>query len=202
MKPYTTPSGKMMHWLGLAAVGVLLAAIAGILAISAGLADPTPAVLPARSIPLEPVSLPATAEQLNWLVAESAAPYSAIRLTAAWESGDPDAAYGLALGDPNRYLAAAVSATGYVSLWLYEGNRAHYLLPWQTWPHVRAGAAGNEIQIERQENEFIVRVNREQLWTGSHPILGTQVGVVAQSFNGPTTIRFERLQIMSQSAAE
>lgn len=201
MKPYTTPSSKMMHWLGLAAVGVLLAAIGGILAISAGVTDPTPAVLPTRSIPLEPVTLPAAAEQINWLVAESAAPYLT-RLTAAWESGDPDAAYGLALGGPDSYLAAAVSATGYVSLWLYEGNRAHYLLPWQTWPHVRAGAAGNEIQIERQENEFIVRVNREQLWTGSHPILGTQVGVVAQSFNGPTTIRFERLQIMSQSAAE
>ncbi|GAB4150419.1 MAG: hypothetical protein Fur0021_12990 [Candidatus Promineifilaceae bacterium] len=191
-----------MHWLGLAAVGVLLAAIGGILAISAGLTDPTPAVLPTRSIALEPLSLPATAEQINWLVAESAASYLTIRLTAAWESGDPDAAYGLVLGEPNRYLAAAVSATGYISLWLYEGDRVHYLLPWQTWTHVQAGAAGNEIQIERQEHRIIVRINREQLWTGSYPVAGTQIGVVAQSFNDPTTIRFEQLQIMSQPAEE
>lgn len=189
-----------MRWLGLAAVGVLLAAIGGILAISAGLTDPTPATLPAHSMQLEPVTLPAATSQLAWVAAAPPESRLDIRLTAAWESGDLDAAYGLAWGSPAGYLAAAVSPTGYVAIWLYEGGQEHALLPWQTWPHVRPGAAGNEIQIERQEETIVVRVNREKLWTGRGPTSGAQVGIVVQSFNNPTTIRFQQLQMMEQPA--
>lgn len=202
MKPYTTPSITAMRWLGLAAVSVLLAAIGGILVISAGLTDPTPAALPARSILLAQTTLPAATSQISWIATAPSAPHLDIRLTAAWVAGDPDAAYGLILGDQAVYLAAAVSPAGYVSLWLYERDEEHYLLPWQTWPHVRPGAAGNEIQMERQGNRIIVRINREQLWAGLDPTVGAQAGVVAQSFANPTTIRFEHLQMMGESAGK
>lgn len=198
MRPYTTPSITGMRWLGLAAVGVLLAAIGGILVISAGLTDPTPAALSTRSISLEKITLPAAVSQISWVTATPPEPHLDIRLTAAWAAGDPDAAYGLILGDPSIYLAVAVSPAGYLALWLCENGEEHYLLPWQTWPHVRPGAAGNEIQIEKQGNRIIVRVNREQLWSGLDPTSGAQTGIVAQSFTNPTTIQFERLQLMGK----
>ena len=47
-----------------------------------------------------------------------------------------------------------------------DGGEPHYLLPWQPWPHVRAGAAPNEIglDVDNSGRHVTARINRELLW--------------------------------------
>ena len=183
-----------MRLLGLAAVGVLVLAIGGILLMSAGIFDPIPATLPTAPLPLSPMTLTTTEPRLVWLAeADPSAPLDA-RLTVAGNAGSPDVAYALLLGNPVTFLAVILSPAGYTSISLHEKGRQIDILPAQTWPHIHPGSELNEIQFTRQDQTITVRLNRETLWSGRVPLTETCLGISGQTFAPPTTIDFISLQ--------
>lgn len=120
------------------------------------------------------------------------------RLTAAHAAGETDSGYGLALGDGRNRVMVAVSPPGYVAIWQEMGAEPTYLLPWQTWPHVRTGAAENEIWLDVAQiaagAEVTAWVNREQLWRGALTWQPDGVALWLGSFGGPATVDFSALE--------
>lgn len=177
---------RVVGWL---VVSMLMAANVGILVYSAGVADPFPAELTEAS--LAPFTLsPAPASPASRWIGDPGSIAHA-RLVA---SADVDpAGVGLLVGDPSRYLGIAVSNEGYVSVWLHEKGTVEHVLPWQPWPHARIGAGTQEIHVEREGDLLTAWVNRERLWSGTVPDLGTDVGVLAEAFERPTEILVDAL---------
>src|SRR5690554_5568142 len=176
--------------LGIAAVGLLLTAVAGIALISAGVFDPKPiGRLQLQLAPGERM-LDGGERLLEWLDEPlPQAPFST-RLTAAHISGEQDAGYGLALGSRQEHLDVALSPLGYVTVWQeMDGERVEHM-PWQTWPHVRRGQEINELQVDAQNGQISARINRELLWQGNWESAGGNVGIYAESFGEAALIEF------------
>ena len=187
----------LWRWLGLAATSLLLGTVAAIMLISAGIFDPQPLGSEQDRRALTAHAVPAGASQITWLEMPLPRDAYTVRLTAAHESGESDAAYGLALGDDAAYLAAAVSPLGYVAIWQQLGEEKTTIMPWQTWPHVHTGQESNEIQIDVQRTQLTVRLNRERLWQGAWQSPGRQLGLVGQSFGGRTVIAFQEMVLFA-----
>jgi hypothetical protein len=122
-----------------------------------------------------------------------------VRLTAANAAGELDSGYGLALGDDNRRLIVAVSPLGYIAIWEEaSGGEPIYLQPWQTWPHVRTGQEANELWLDVEtagdDSRIAVWLNRELLWRGELDRLSPEVGLWLGSFDGATTVDFQKLE--------
>ncbi len=182
--------------LGFAAVGLLAAMVALIALISAGVFDPRPAGPLQQTLAPGPLRLAAGQRALHWLPEPAPhTPFSA-RLLAARHSGEPDAAYGLALGHDAGAFVVAVSAAGYVSVWQESagGERLAHM-PWQTWPHVHGGEAWNEIQIDVWGEAADVRLNRELLWQGELTPAPTSLGLYAESFGAAVEFDFAALSL-------
>lgn len=122
---------------------------------------------------------------------------SSLWLSAAFQSGEADVAYGLIVGEEPHYLVTAVSPLGYVAVWEWQHGALFYHLPWQTWPHVQPGRATNEIWIDRQGGEISVRLNREQLWRAEVSLAATEVGLFVQSFGETAVIGFQTLRLFT-----
>jgi hypothetical protein len=107
---------KYAWWaLGLTAVLLLALTVGAIGFISAGFFDPKPIGGLTAELSLEPVSLAAQTQSIEWLDPNLITADSfTLRLSAANQSGDLDSGYGLALGSDDSVLIAAVSPLGYV----------------------------------------------------------------------------------------
>lgn len=181
--------------LGIAAVGLLLTAVAGIALISAGVFDPEPfGRLQLQLAPGERL-LDGDERRLEWLNAPlPQAPFSA-RLTAAFSAGEQDAGYGLALGGEQEHLVVALAPLGYVAVWQeVDGERVEHM-PWQTWPHVRRDQEINEIQVDVQNGQISARINRELLWQGAWESAGGDLGLYAESFGEAALIEFREVAL-------
>jgi len=121
-------------------------------------------------------------------------PYT-LRLTAQHTEGESDIGFGLVTGNADHYLVVAMSPLGYVSIWEETGEDQITHLPWQTWPHVRPGAAENEIWLDNDGQQVTVRLNRESLWTGRVDDGENQVGLYGQSFGAPAGVDYSNLTI-------
>ncbi|MCI0399586.1 MAG: hypothetical protein L0332_21960 [Chloroflexi bacterium] len=225
-KPLPAPTNRngdvpsqTWRWLSVAAVLVLLAAVAGISLISAGLFDPRPVGPETLRRPLAAHSVAAQNQQVNWLDFPLPAGNYSLRLTAAHQNGELDSAYGLAIGREERCLVAAVSPTGYTSLFeppcLLSITPSPpqsvtlsppplvtlsppSLLPWQPWPHVRPGSAENEIWLDVSGGRLTVRINRELLWQGEWPVAGRQVGLWLASYGEAATVEFREVILFTE----
>lgn len=122
-----------------------------------------------------------------------------IRLQAALAEGEPDSGYGLRLGDADRAITLAVSPLGYVGLWETSGDKEPvYILPWQTWPHVREGTAINEIQVDVDPGPrgtiVSARINHEQLWRGQLGSISPEARLWLAGYGGPATVDFQSVE--------
>lgn len=180
--------------LGVAAVGLLLSATIAIGMISSGIFDPKP--VGSLQVQAEPGdrAVGAGETRIEWLEPRTPAAFT-VRLRAAYGRGERDVGYGLALGGPQRHLVAGVSPLGYVSVWETDSMGPIVRMPWQTWPHVRLQRTPNEIQIDVRDGEASVRLNRELLWQGPWTVAANGLGLYAESFSGPTVVRFVDLQV-------
>lgn len=210
--------------LGLAAVLLLATTVTAIGLISAGFFDPKPAGELTAELPLQPQSVPAGMQRLDWLDYSLTADDFSLRLTAAHESGELDVGYGLALGGDDAALVVAVSPLGYAAVVPFEplfsqtesdleeldsmiANRLPVdtgewagasLFEWQLWPHVNTDQETNEIWLDKNGETMTVRINRELLWNGSVSLSVSQVGLWSGSFDKSGTIDFETLAIFSE----
>lgn len=179
--------------LGLGAVVLLVGAVTAISLISAGVFDPQPAGELRSRLALSAEEIGAGAKYVAWLEDDATTGDATLRLTAEHSSGETDIGYGLLLGRPQRYLAAAVSPTGYVAVWQSEANVRTTVVPWQTWPHVRMGSEQNEIQIDKAGREVTVRINRELLWSGEWTFGDGRAGVYGESFGEAAVVHYQEL---------
>ncbi len=189
---------KGLRW----SLGLLLAATAVIiLMILSGMNDPKPVGELVQERPLFPQIAAPESSRITWLDEPLPEEDYSVRLTAAQEpEGDSrqgkDVGYGLVLGEGERYLAVAVSPLGYLSVWQETGQDTHFILPWQTWPHVRRDLETNEIWLDvEHSDQLTIRINREWLWTGEVESLTGQIGLFAESFGETAVIDFQTLRL-------
>lgn len=186
---------RVWRLLGIAAVGLLLTAVAGIALISAGVFDPKPfGSLQQQSTPGER-TLSAGESRLQWLDEPMPQRPFSVRLTGAHVAGERDVGYGLALGGPQTRLVVAVSPLGYVAVWQEEAGQRLEHMPWQTWPHVRGGGEPNEIHLDVQQGQISARLNRELLWQGVWQAPGGNVGLYLESFGAGARVEFSELTL-------
>ena len=185
-----------------AAAVVILAAITVVL-IAAGAFDPQPLGSLIQTDKLDRQSLNETGERNSaipapWFAEETPDSFS-VRLVAAYIDGELDSGYGLAVGDDSGRLVVALSPLGYAAIWEETGpGEITYHLPWQTWPHIRTGAAENEIWLDvvrdRGRALLTVRINRELLWQGAVDFYPDQQGLYQVTFDAPVTTDFRTLE--------
>lgn len=181
--------------LGLAAVGLLLGAMAGIGLISAGVFDPRPVGRLQMQVTPGERTAPAGEMLLTWQQIEVREGSFSVRLSGAYTGGERDMGYGLALGNDRQYLVIAVSPLGYVSVWETDAAGQKQHVPWQTWPHARGGRETNEIQVDYFDGDVAVRLNRELLWQGVWGVQERGVGLYTESFGGPGRVLFSDLAL-------
>jgi len=198
MSVIRTPPQAAGRVLRLTAAALALVAVALVLLIALGAFDPRPLGPLFRSSYPGSLGLEGGGEFFQWQPSPFATlpARRSVRLTAHHVSGEMDSGYGLALG--GGALTVAVSPLGEVAVWATTAGERRYLLPWQPWPHVRTGAASNEIwlDIDATANPAHVTawVNRERLWQGEvalasdevAPWLGSDGGAVAVDFTALT----------------
>lgn len=98
--------------LGLVAVLLLVITVTGIGFISAGFFDPKPVGTLTAEYPLQPEFIPTGTQQLNWLDDDLTASNFTLRLTAAYQSGEKDVGYGVAVGSDTAVFVVAISPLG------------------------------------------------------------------------------------------
>jgi hypothetical protein len=183
----------LLRW---GSVALLAALLSLILYIAAGWGDPRPLGERRRVSRPAALALPAADDSLErevrWLET-AVSPPATLRLTTRHQSGERDVGYGLALGEGDAYLAAAVSPLGYVAIWeTIPGEADRFLLPWQPWPHV--APVENEIWVDLLPGgEMRVWLNREWLWRGTAVPPGPNIGLVGESYGDAATVAFPRL---------
>lgn len=200
----------MPRWLCWSAWGLIFTAAAGVGLISSGLFDPRPIGAETWSLRLAALSIPMESRQTIWLEQVAAKASHTVRLTAAYGSGELDAAYGLFLGADSDYLAVAVSPTGYAAIWRGDDGhstermqRQSFIVPWQVWPHVKYETGSNEIWLDVSHdapagNRLTVRINRELFWSGEIGLLEGGIAYFGESFGDPVEIDFQEIRLFSE----
>lgn len=194
------PPASAWRAVRLAALALLIIAGGAIVLIAAGAFDPLPGSPPTQATAPGPLSLPGRGEALHPQPNPFAGSpqHSWLRLTAAWQAGELDSAYGLRLGDENNGLTVAVSPLGYATVWASSAGETIELMPWQTWPHVYSGDEANEIWLEiwRSDDRAQVAawVNRELLWQGNVAPLPPGAALWLASFGNPVTVEYRALE--------
>lgn len=198
MTPPAPPTIRRALCLAAALLFIIAATLIAL--IAAGVFDPQPSGSLARRIAPGPLSLEGGGEMFAWQSspwATAPARY-AVRLTATHAAGEMDSAYGLALGE-GAMLTAAVSPLGEVAVWQTPGPGAApvYHVPWQPWPHVRRGAAANELWLDVARDgdraRITVQVNRELLWEGEVAAPGDDVATWLAGFGDGVTVDFQTI---------
>lgn len=194
---------RARQWLGRIAVGLLASTVLAVLLIAAGAFDPKPfgSLLqtdhPGRQV-LTNGGETLYRQTPPWPPATPPSRYS-VRLAAAYEGGEMDSAYGLAVGDSDNQVVIAVSPLGYVAVRAEsDGDTPDYLFPWQTWPHVRTGTAENEIWVDvarhGSDSLITIRVNRELLWEAEIDGAPADIALWQATFGAPVTVDFRSLE--------
>ncbi len=168
---------------------LLLTAVCLILLITAGVFDPKPVGTWQTTLPAASLMLPAPGQTITWLDETLPDGDFSVRGTAVWQSGSQDSGAGLALAD----FVVAVSPLGYGLV--QQAGEA--VLPWQPWPHVRLTDAPNEIWIDVRGDAITVRLNRELLWQGTHPLPNRQLGLFSENFGETAVFTFQTLEIFA-----
>jgi hypothetical protein len=172
--------------------------------IASGVFDPAPAGTLRWQLAENRMQLSSQSRDIIWLEEQVPAAPITVRVNAAHVEGEEDIGYGLVLGDEAAYLAVAVSPLGYLAIWESDSQSAvsgdSYLLPWQTWPHVKTGSLPNEIWVDIAGNQAAVRINREWLWEGEITNISGKVGLLGESFAGPAAIDFESVELFAENS--
>jgi hypothetical protein len=144
----------------------------------------------------EPVVAPrAFAEpEIVWLERPLPPPPYTIRLTAAWHSGNPDAAYGLVLGHENEYLLTAVTPTGYLIPPTLNPQPPFTSLPW---PHLNQLNAANEIWLNVTAESVTIRVNGERYGQERLTVPPGHIGLWGMSWGETAVVMWQRLELYS-----
>lgn len=191
-------------------MGTGVTAVLLITVIASGLFDPKPMgeKLWTQTNLLQTVF--AQEPQITWLPDELPSGNFTIRATVAHQSGEPDSAAGIVLGNECANVIIAIAPLGYATI---QQTPAHtencppitdYHLPitempWQPWPHVHSGEEPNEIWIDVEEGQMQVRLNRELLWVGDAPIQPTQLGLYGESFGETTVYQFPHITLYTST---
>ena len=98
-----------------------------------------------------------------------------------------------------RWQAFVPRLEKWMAIWEETGpGEITYHLPWQTWPHIRTGAAENDIWLDvvrdRGRALLTVRINRELLWQGAVDFYPDQQGLYQVTFDAPVTTAFRTLE--------
>ena len=189
-----------MRWLRLSAALLLIIIAMGIITISAGIFDPKPVGDLQRTYQLKPISVDPGSSLTHWLDEPTVVGPGTFRLIAAYDHGEVDSGYGLAIGDNQDRVIIALSPVGYLTIQRWSDNDGQtteidQILPWQTWPHVRSQDSENEIWVDI-EGDFLtrIRINQELLWQDKIPLKGNQVGLTTQSFSEQAVFNFISLE--------
>jgi len=188
------------RWVRISTVILLIILAVGIITISAGFFDPKPIGDLQHTYQLKPMLVDAESTLTHWLDEPMVDGSGTIRLRAAFDEGEMDSSYGLAIGNSQDRIIVALSPVGYLSIQRWSDNNGEtvetsQILPWQTWPHVRSYKTENEIWVDFEEG-FVtsIRINRELLWQEKIPLKTDQIGLVAQSFGEQASFNFLSIQ--------
>jgi len=191
------------RWLIRAAVLLLLISVLAIGLIASGIFDPTPVGTLLWQLEEKRMLISPQSRDIIWLEEKVPDLPITIRMTAAHRKGEKDSGYGLVVGDEASYLAVAVSPLGYLAIWesdvQSESSTDSYLLPWQTWPHVKTESSPNEIWVDIVGSRATVRVNREWLWEGEITNSPGNVGLLGESFAETAVIDFGPVELFAES---
>ncbi|MEM7115521.1 MAG: hypothetical protein AAF614_23980 [Chloroflexota bacterium] len=195
-----------------AVLTLTLLLILTILVIQLGIFDPKPIGSLRHTVGSTLLTVPKQSEKITWLETPTLPENFSVRLTAVFQSGDPDSGYGLLLGSPDHHLAIAVSPLGLVSIWesnlprpLLQGRgqeaflqlgKTEGRLPWQPWPHIAPTHTPNEIWLDVHADQLTVRLNRERLWAAEWAGAKEQIGLVGISFGETAVIKFQQLDLL------
>ena len=178
----------------LAAV-LLLGSIVLIVSLSAlGFFDPIAVGEPIWQQELDPMAVGPESTEVRWLKNDLPDSPLSVRLTASYDAGESDSAYGLLLGQEDKSTAVVVSPLGYAAVWQQpsstDSETVNYYLPWQTWPHVQTGVESNELLVSLDGDQISVRVNGEWLWEAGEIERVDRIGIVGISYGGNVSIDF------------
>jgi hypothetical protein len=176
----------------LIAVGLLISVIAS------GHFDPQP--LGTLQWSPEPVTASQVFSEprIVWLARPLPPPPYTIRLTAAWQSGHPDSAYGLALGSglaqgsEDEYVLTAVTPTGYLLPPTPNPQPPFPILPW---PHINQLDSPNEIWLDVTAESVTVRINRELYGEESLTAPPGHIGLWGMSWEETVVVEFGRVEL-------
>jgi hypothetical protein len=173
-------------WLLLSGVGLL------VIVVASGWFDPKP--LGALQWAVQPVAPPqvVTESTIIWLPRPLPPPPYTIRLTAAWQGGHPDSAYGLALGSENEYLLTAVTPTGYL---LPPTPNPHSPFPILPWPHINQLEAANEIWLDVTADSVTIRINGELYGEERLAVPPGHIGLWGMSWEETAVIDFRHIEL-------
>jgi hypothetical protein len=130
--------------------------------------------------------------EIVWLARPLPPPPYTIRLTAAWQGGHPDSAYGLALGRQDDYLLTAVTPTGYL---LPPTPNPQSLFPILPWPHVNQLDAVNEIWLDVTAESVTIRINGELYSQERLTVPPGHIGLWGMSWGETAVVDFQRVEL-------
>lgn len=172
---------------------VLATAVFLTILIASGVFDPKPVGKQQTTLPPATLTINQPGPTVRWLDVPLPAGDFSVRGTAVLQSGTPDSGAGLALGNDDQVFVVAVSPLGYVLV----QQAGQPVLPWQPWPHVRLHDAANEIWIDVRGDQLTVRLNRELLWQGSHPLPTRNIGLYGEGFGETAVYTFSTLELFT-----
>jgi hypothetical protein len=177
---------RFLGWL------LFLAVVLAVVIVASGWFDPQP--LGPLQWAAQPVAPPqAVAEPIIiWLERPLPPPPYTIRLTAAWQSGHPDSAYGLALGSADAYVLTAVTPTGYL---LPPTPNSQPPLPILPWPHVNQLDAPNEIWLDVTADSVTIRTNGELYGQQRLTVPPGHIGLWGMSWAETAVIDFRHIEL-------
>ena len=172
--PASRPGSR--RFLNLLLLLLLATVVIAVGLVSLGFFDPQPAGELAHEFEAGVYTVSPGEERLEWFPLEEGLPDDfALQMLNVIDDGEPGIEVGVAAGDSAAALVLALSPNGYVAIWEETLNGKRYLLPWQSWPHVRPGE--NEIWLQREGKRWQARINRELLWEGSWEGRGGLAGI-------------------------
>jgi hypothetical protein len=143
--------------------------------------------------------------RIVWLARPLPPPPYTIRLTAAWQSGHLDSAYGLALGNEEEYVLTAVTPTGYL---LPPTPIPHPPLPIPhspspilPWPHINQLEAANEIWLDVTADSVTIRINGELYGEERLTVPPGGIGLWGMSWGETAVVTWQRLELYSMANA-
>lgn len=111
-------------------------------------------------------------------------------------AGSTNNGYGIVVGGEGVLTAFLISGDGYFSVVCYASWTWTETLPWQSWPHIRRGAASNTLRLECQGSVCAFYVN-EEFTTELEIENGREaIGLIAWRYSAERlTVEFENLSV-------